>query len=140
MHGPEGVIPYLLNKIDDYGRNRRVIVAAEQFVVNGRAGRSRTGTGGQIARDLIGALQHLPRELAPAVVVELHLRAAGAVKPWATDKRLAEAGLLSATQALPHARDAARHALFAAVKTGLMPDPLSAVDPGELSLQQRGEL
>jgi hypothetical protein len=48
------------------------------------------------------------------------------VKPWATDTRLAAAGLMEPTTGMRHARDAARHALFAAVKTYGLPDPLSA--------------
>lgn len=46
------------------------------------------------------------------------------VKPWATDLRLDTAGLFEATKGMRHARDAARHALFAAVKLGLADDPL----------------
>lgn len=46
------------------------------------------------------------------------------VKPWATDARLDTVGLLEATKGMRHARDAARHALFAAVKLGLADDPL----------------
>jgi hypothetical protein len=47
------------------------------------------------------------------------------VKPWATDERLEAAGLLDLTKGMRHARDAARHALFTAVKDGGVPDPLS---------------
>jgi hypothetical protein len=48
------------------------------------------------------------------------------VKPWATDERLAAAGLLDPTKGMRHARDAARHALFCAVRDFGLPDPLSA--------------
>jgi hypothetical protein len=48
------------------------------------------------------------------------------VKPWAVDKRLHAAGLLDMTAGMRHARDAARHALFCAVKDYGLPDPLSS--------------
>ena len=53
-------------------------------------------------------------------------RPAGTVKPWATDKRLAAAGLLEAAGSSPHIRDAGRHMLFTACQAGV-PDPLSAI-------------
>ena len=99
---------------------RRLIVAVERFVVGYRAARSRTPTAGATTRDLIGALHEATNGLA-----QMQQRPAAAVKPWATDARLAAAGLLDATKGMPHARDAARHALFAAVHAHLMPDPLS---------------
>jgi hypothetical protein len=52
-------------------------------------------------------------------------RSAAEVKPWASDERLDAAGLLAPTKGMPHARDAARHALFTAVRDGGVPDPLS---------------
>jgi hypothetical protein len=52
-------------------------------------------------------------------------RPAAAVKPRATDTRLDRAGLLAPTRGMPHARSAARHALYAAVPAGLLADPLS---------------
>jgi hypothetical protein len=54
------------------------------------------------------------------------MRGAGLVKPWATDKRLAAAGLTAPTEKLTDARDAARHALFTACHDCGLPDPLSA--------------
>jgi hypothetical protein len=57
--------------------------------------------------------------------VHVFLRNASLVKTWATDKRLAAAGLLDATKGMQHARDASRHALYAAVHTGMARDPLS---------------
>lgn len=53
------------------------------------------------------------------------LNSAAMVKPWATDARLEAAGLLPALKGMRHARDAARHALFHAVKSEVLPDPLS---------------
>ena len=120
MHGADGVLPYVERRIAQRTPGERVVLAVEDFVVGGRAGRSRTGQGGKTARNLIGSLSELYSD-----TVSVVLRPAGAVKPWATDHRLGDAGLLTLTQSLPHARDAARHALYAAVKAGLMPDPLS---------------
>lgn len=94
-------------------------LAIEQFVVGTRASRSSTSGAGRITRDLIGGLSQT------LVGVSLKVHAAGLVKPWATDKRLEAAGLLEATKEMRHARDAARHALFCAVKQSITPDPLS---------------
>lgn len=94
------------------------LIAAERYVVGKRAGRSSTAGAGQTTRDQVGALQEL---YAPDVV----LRNAGQVKPWATDERLEAAGLLELCTGMRHARDAARHALFAAVHDAGLPDPLS---------------
>ena len=98
------------------------LIQIERFVVGRRAGRSGTAKAGEQTRDLIGQLiasvPGLPAE-------SWRARAAGEVKPWATDERLEAAGLLEATKGMRHARDAARHALFVAVKDGGVPDPLS---------------
>lgn len=49
-----------------------------------------------------------------------------AIKDWATDKRLGEAGLIDATSGMPaHARDASRACLFGACKHCGLRDPLS---------------
>jgi hypothetical protein len=109
----------LLSTVDTDAAGRLPILAVEQFVVGPRAARSRTPAAGVATRDLIGALR---REFADVAV---QLRPAARVKPWATDARLAAAGLLDVTRGMPHARDAARHALYAAVRNRLMPDPLS---------------
>lgn len=100
---------------------RLPILAVEQFVVGPRAACSRTPSAGAVTRNLIAALR---QEFAAAV--HLRQRPAAAVKPWASDVRLAAAGLLDATRGMTHARDAARHALYAAVRDQLMYDPLSA--------------
>jgi hypothetical protein len=58
-------------------------------------------------------------------------RAPSLVKPWATDKRLSAAGLWEVTNGMPdHARDAARHCLYAACKDAGMRDPLSRAGEG----------
>jgi hypothetical protein len=94
------------------------LVAVEQFVVGPRSSRSGTALAGRTTRNLIGALSE---EFGDAVV----LRPAGQVKPWATDRKLDAAGLLHPTAGMNHARDAARHALYAAVHSGIAHDPMS---------------
>lgn len=64
---------------------------------------------------LIAAGYGLPVVVRPAVTV----------KNWADDARLAKCGLLDPTNGLGHARDAARHALYCAVKDLGLADPLS---------------
>lgn len=96
------------------------IVQIETFVV-GRAS-MRSGRAGATTRDLVG---HLTSEAENQPNVRVTQRTASQVKAWATDERLDAAGLLEATKGMRHARDAARHALFAAVHDGSVPDPLS---------------
>lgn len=96
------------------------LVQIERFVV-GKAS-MRSGRAGGVTRDLVG---HLTSEAENQPNVKVIQRSASQVKPWATDERLAAAGLLDATKGMRHARDGARHALFAAVKDGGLPDPLS---------------
>lgn len=100
----------------------RRILAIERFVVGPRASRSSTPKAGQLTRDMVGALTALGADLPGVRVVQ---RSASEVMPWATDVRLDRAGLLEATKGMQHARAAARHALFAAVRDGGAPDPLS---------------
>lgn len=96
-----------------------VVLAVEKFVV-GKAS-MRSGRDGMVTRDLVGQLQRVAA-LRGVRYVE---RSASQVKPWATDDRLAHARLLEPTKGMRHSRDAARHALFAAVHDGALPDPLS---------------
>lgn len=97
-------------------RDHMTYLAVERFVV-GRAS-MRAGKAGEITRRLVGQLSNgrVPSE-------RLSLRSASEVKPWATDARLDAAGLLAPTKGMPHARDAARHALVAS--RAFAPDPLS---------------
>jgi len=96
-------------------------VAVERFVVGTRSARSGTAKAGEQTRDLVGELRHVADVSGCWYVA----RSASEVKPWATDERLTAAGLTACTHQMRHARDAARHALFAAVKDGRVPDPLS---------------
>lgn len=104
------------------------IVQIERFVVGRRAARSRSAHAGATTRDLVGRLE---REAEGQKNVRVVLRSAAEVKPWATDSRLKAvqvngSNLLDQVSAVGrHARDAARHALFCAVKDGGVPDPLS---------------
>ncbi len=99
------------------------LLAVERYVVGYRSTRSAHQRAGRLTRDMVGAL------CAFDSIATVVIRTASEVKPWATDKRLNAVGLLNATRGMPHARDAARHALFAAVHAGAMPDPLSPVQP-----------
>lgn len=121
------------NKIRDtssqaMGSNGALLVATEQFVVRGRAAKSRTPQGGAFARRVVGWLESLASVSAPAM--RLSVRSASQVKKWATNRRLERAGLLAAIPAGGgHARDAGRHALFAARMDLGWPDPLSVNYP-----------
>lgn len=114
----------LLDAIDD----TPTLVQIERFVVGRRSGRSSTAAAGEVTRDLIGALREVwsDRDSSPTGRLggRWLQRSASQVKPWATDLRLEAAGLIEATKGMRHARDAARHALFAAVHDGGIPDPL----------------
>lgn len=107
-----------------------VTFQVEQFVVSRRAGRSSSAGAGEQTRRLIGRLQEVVEERHS--LLDLHLRTASQVKAWAADERLQRAvlggrdtSLFLQTAGMRHARDAARHALFAAVHAGALPDPLS---------------
>lgn len=96
-------------------------IALERFVVARRAGRSSTPAAGTTTRGMIGVVEEWARD----GHLHVHTRSAAEVKPWSTDARLEAAGLLEPTTGMRHARDAARHALFAAVRDHGLADPLS---------------
>lgn len=110
-------------------RRATTVVQIERFVVGHRASRSSTAGAGEATRELVGALQQIWEDRDSTEQGRLggrwFQRSAANVKPWATDARLDAGGLLEATKGMRHARDAARHALFAAVHDGGIPDPLS---------------
>jgi len=99
-----------------------LIIAVERFVVGPRAARSSTPAAGQITRRLIETIAstYTGRDGIPVVQ-----RSAAEVKPWASNSRLDAAGLLSSLAGMPHARDAARQAIYCAVHDRGVPDPLS---------------
>lgn len=118
------VTPNVLGEVLD-GLDGGIVnaLAYEKFVVGRRAARSATPAAGATTRDMIGRLEAWTQEHCDGRV---HSRSAADVKPWATDKRLAAAGLLEPlTTGMRHARDGARHALFCAVRDYGLPDPLS---------------
>jgi hypothetical protein len=96
-------------------------LAVESFVVSSRAGRSAHAGSGKQARDIIALLKGIGRISGSYVE-----RPAVVVKRWATNQRLEAAGILGDTTGMQHARDASRHALYAAVRAGLLADPLSS--------------
>ena len=83
--------------------------------------RGRSGTAGARTRDLVGSAMVLAQTHGAHPVQ----RPAVTVKAWATDVRLNAAGLLPSVKGMTHAKDGARHALYAACKDALIPDPLS---------------
>lgn len=95
-----------------------VYVGVERFVHSNKGG---GGAAGKLTREQVGAVL----EYCASRRVYCSERSAVTVKAWATDKRLEKVQLLPATTGMPHARDAARHALFTAVHDGAVPDPLS---------------
>jgi hypothetical protein len=116
IHGSSGVVPMVQTLIARRPALEHLL-AVEAFVNSTRAARSRTPIGGREARALITELGELG--------VHVFSRNASLVKTWATDKRLEAADLLVCTKGMSHARDAARHALYAAVHCGYTTDPLS---------------
>lgn len=124
--------------LSDHHPELRAIVQTERFVVGRGSGKS--GKAGAVTRDLVGALQHEVTQHARSVnggEVVFTQQSAGRVKPWASDTRLhavripkylglAAVDLYRLTAGTVHARDGARHALFASCLHGFVPDPLSS--------------
>jgi hypothetical protein len=104
-----------------YGRLVRA-AGIEAFVARGRSQSLR----GVSTAAMNAVISELTVVLAGAGV-PVRARPAGLVKPWATGRRLAVAGLAAPTEKFTDARDAARHALFTACEECGLPDPLSAV-------------
>jgi hypothetical protein len=89
------------------------LVSLERFIVGrGTLRKTKAGTVETLAQ-----IEQF-RAAAQAAGVRLVQYPAGTVKPWATDERLRAYGCYVAGD---HHRDAARHALFAAVRSGLLP-------------------
>lgn len=89
------------------------LVALERFVL-GRGTLRKTKAGTEETLAQVGEVRKLC-EQAGTRLVEYP---AGVVKPWATDARLREFGAYVTGD---HYRDAARHALFSAVRSKLLP-------------------
>jgi hypothetical protein len=94
--------------------------AVEKFVTGRSAGTR--GPDADVTRQLVMELT----ERLQLYAYPVKIRPAAEVKPWATGKRLEHAGITcSGATAMRHSLDAARHALFAAVKDAGMKDPLA---------------
>lgn len=96
-----------------------VYFGVERYVRNLRGG---GGKAGARTRDMVGSAITMAQSGRLSFVAQ---RSASAVKEWGTDARLKAAGILADTKVGAHARDAARHALYAAVADGKIPDPYS---------------
>jgi len=100
-----------------------VYCQTERFVAGPRSSKLK-GTKASTTQGLIADLQL--EAAAAGHRVQLMLRSAGAVKPWATDERLTAAGLAHLMiPGMTHSRDGLRHSLFTASKDAGVPDPLS---------------
>lgn len=107
-----------------------VAVAAEAFVDGRRSGRVAGRSGSDATR---AVLDHL--RMAFQLEAEdpynlgrnrLSIRSAGQIKPWATDDRLAAAGIvIQNPSTMRHALDAGRHALYSACFDQGCRDPLA---------------
>jgi hypothetical protein len=119
---PESLLPFVGLMIEMFEEEGPIHLAIEQWAIGpiSRAAQK----WGKITRQQIGELAAFESHL-PGRRVLVHLRTASDVFPWASDARLAKAGLLSRTAGLEHARSAARHALFSLVRDTGAPDPLS---------------
>lgn len=109
-------------------------LAVERFVSGPRSGKLATPAGATTARMVIADLLTFAQDVAE---VPVHLRSAGEVKPWATDARLKAAGIEH--RGMPHALDAARHALYCMVRDFGRPDPLSRRSNGRGSRSMLSE-
>lgn len=119
---PADVVSWIKKRFSwaDVANTPKVIIAMERFVVGPRAAKSGHRKGQSDALDVIGAVRQrfagrLPMRELPA----------GTAKTWGTDHRLRASGLLDGLEGQRHARDALRHALYAAVAGGYARDPLS---------------
>ena len=122
-----GLLPVLLEGVLGES-DGLVLVQTETFVVSRRSGRSSTAGAGAVTRDLVGQVQNVVEQASRTTVgldARFVQRPAARVKPWATDDRLERAGLFETCKGMRHARDAARHALYAAVHDGGLTDPIS---------------
>jgi hypothetical protein len=103
-----------------HGATAPTVIAVEHFVVGSRSARLAGSVGAKVTRELVERIRGMAND-----DITVTTRAAGHVKPWAHDERLAAANLYRCTQGVSHARDAARHALFAACCDLHVPDPLA---------------
>lgn len=96
-----------------------IYVQVEKFVIG--SGSYRAGSPGRRTRDLVGSAL----TLATGYGAHALQRPASDAKTWASNGRLLAAGIEADVKGMPHARDAARHALYTACKDANIPDPFS---------------
>lgn len=104
-----------------------LVVSAEAFIAGSN---QRHGRGQKSLQDPLGMLEHLRTRIErmrqhDGREILWYSRSASTVKRWATDERLRVAFPHSLPERMKttHARDAARHGLYAAVKLGYSRDP-----------------
>jgi hypothetical protein len=104
-----------------YPMGRRV-GSVEKFITGASAG-SR-GKAADVTRQLVMELA----EVLQLFGYHVNIRPAADVKPWASDKRLAAAGVVPSLKGMHgdmnHAYDGARHALYGGHDAGVVTDPL----------------
>jgi hypothetical protein len=101
---------------------RRIFLSYEPYVIGNRSAKVGTPAASAATSRFCGALGTLAGE-DPRIILRHHQ--AAAVKPWGFDERLERAGLLVVVKGMPHARDAAKQALYCASHDAGVPDPLS---------------
>lgn len=112
-----GSAPWLIRSlIEDWAP---VVVAIEEFEVR-RGSAGTAGKDAELTRWLVHCTENL---VAPRPNTLFRCRKPSLVKPWASDKRLAKTGFPWGAK-FKDARDAGRHALYAAVRDGKERDPL----------------
>lgn len=94
------------------------IIAIEEFEVRNNGGTQ--GKDAELTRQIANHVQGLSGSHGIRTVT----RKPGMVKPWATDKRLTKT-MFPLGAKFKDARDAGRHALYAAVRDGVESDPLA---------------
>jgi hypothetical protein len=104
--------------------HRYDMIATEWYQIGPRSGR----TSGRRHQNRTVTLAQKVCDIARDLGVPWRTWRAIDVKPWATDGRLRAAGLWF--RGLPHARDGARMAMFAAVREFGVADPLSRRNRG----------
>lgn len=128
-----GIAPSIVREllVSDSHPDLRAVVQLERFVVGKTS--MKAARAGAVTRDLVGEVQRevqLTSRTADGHDAVATQQNAARVKHWATDARLMHvqkhgSDLYRLTAGVRHARDAARHALFASCHDGGVPDPLS---------------
>lgn len=100
--------------------------SVEKFVTGRSAGS--LGGSADVTRQLVMELA----EVLQLFGYHVSIRPAADVKPWASDKRLTAAGIVTGAMHgdMNHAYDAARHCLYGARDAGVIVDPLRRDAPG----------